>query len=403
MRGQVAIIAVVWVTLAVAYGTFFSFSVFFPALVEEFRWSRGLTAGALSVSTVVQGLMAPVAGIAVDRLGPRRVLLGGVLGLGAASMLSATIAAPWQLYLYTGVLGALGIAALGWVPSGVLLARWVPERRGRAMGIAFSGMGAGVFALGPLVQWLIATRGWRIAALVLGAGAIAILAPLVLWGARDAPGGPRQAASAGPGSAGATPAPDGGPTLAQAVRTRDFWALWCAYFFTPLSVFPVAIHQVAFAIDQGFAPLFAAAVFGLMGLASIAGRVLFGLLADRAGGPTSATLSFAGTAGGALALLAAEASPHTAWLVLYALLFGLGFGARGPIITAMASDRFAGPRFGVIYGALNLGNGVGAAVGPWYGGAVHDLTGSYRAAFLSAAGFAALASAAFWCVRRRAP
>ncbi|MBI1962535.1 MAG: MFS transporter, partial [Candidatus Rokubacteria bacterium] len=160
-------IGVVWLTLAVAYGLFFSFSVFLLPLVEEFRWSRGLTAGAMSVSTVVQGLLAPVAGVLVDRVGPRRVIVGGVVLLSAAFVLGATVAAPWQLYLYTGVLGAAGLVALGWVPMGVLVSRWFAERRGRAAGVAFSGMGAGVFAVGPLAQWLIGALGWRAASALL--------------------------------------------------------------------------------------------------------------------------------------------------------------------------------------------------------------------------------------------
>ena len=338
--------------------------------------------------------------------------------LASASLLGATVHAPWQLYLYTGVLGATGIAALGWVPMGVLLSRWFAERRGRAIGIAFSGMGVGIFVIGPLAQWLIARSGWRAASATLGAGALLILLPLVWVGAQEpdtrSEGAPRALPAAptartGPahrvlawsGEAPRPPAAD--PTLRAALRTRDFWALWAAYFLTPLAVFPVATHQVAFAIDLGFAPMLAATVFGLMGLMSSLGRPAFGIAADRFGGPLAATVSFGCTAGGALALLALEASPGGAWLVAYAVLFGLGFGARGPIITAMASDRFGGRRFGAIYGALNLANGIGAAVGPWFGGAVHDASGSYRIAFLSSVLFSALASACFWLVRRRAP
>ena len=103
-----------------------------------------------------------------------------------------------------------------------------------------------------------------------------------------------------------------------------------------------------------------------------------------------------------LALLVLETHSHVAWLAAYALLFGLGFGARGPIITAMASDLFSGRRFGVIYGALNLGNGLGGAIGPWFGGAVHDVMGSYRIVFLSSVVFCVLGSTCFWLARRRA-
>ena len=91
------------------------------------------------------------------------------------------------------------------------------------------------------------------------------------------------------------------------------------------------------------------------------------------------------------------------WLVAYALLFGLGFGTRGPIIAVMASDFFGGRRLGVIYGALSLGNGVGGAIGPWFGGVVHDVMGSYRVVFLASVVFCVLGSTFFWLARRPAP
>jgi len=425
----------VWLTLAVANGLYFSFSVFLVPLVEEFRWSRGLTAGALSLSTVVQGVLAPVTGILVDRLGPRRVILTGALLLSAASLLGSTVRSPWELYLYTGVLGAAGLVGLGPVPMGVLISRWFSERRGRAIGVAFSGMGFGVFVTGPVAQWLIASMGWRVATAVLGVAAFLVLAPVVWLGARDplarrderaAPpesgetpgrGTPEQRSGTpssrpqleelrfgrvGDGAGRVSPAvPASHPTLRGALGTRAFWALWFAYLFTPLAVFPVTTHQVAFAIDRGFEPLLAASVFGVMGLMSILGRVSFGLAADRFGGELAATVSFGCTAGGALALLVLETDPRATWLIAYALLFGLGFGARGPIITAMASDLFGGRRFGVIYGALNVGNGLGGAIGPWYGGVIYDVMGSYRVAFLSAVGFCTLGAACFWLARRR--
>ena len=388
-----------WVSLAVANGLYFSFSVFLPPLVEEFRWSRALTSGALSLSTVVQGALAPVAGLLADRLGPRRVILAGVGFLSAAALLAATVRGPWELYLYTGLLGAVGLVGLGPVPMGVLLSRWFSERRGRAVGIAFSGMGAGVFVTGPLAQWLIGSFGWRAATATLGTGALAILLPLVWLGAHD-PRPRRNERSAEPDE---TPRTESHPTLSGAIGMRAFWALWFAYLFTPLAVFPVTTHQVAFAIDRGFQPLLAASVLGVMGLMSSIGRISFGFAVDRLGGALAATLSYGCTAAGALALLALEGDPRVGWLVAYALVFGLGFGARGPIITAMASDLFGGRRFGVIYGALSIGNGIGGAIGPWFGGVVHDMTGSYRVVFLSSVAFCACGSACFWLARRRAP
>ncbi len=411
MRVSAAVlVSVLWVTLAVAYGLFFSFSVFFVPLIEEFRWSRGLTAGAMSVSAIVQGLCAPLAGVVADRFGSRPVIVVGVVVLAGASMLAATIQAPWQLYLYTGVLGALGLVAVGWVPTGLLLSRWFSARRGRMAGIAFSGMGFGVFVIGPLTQWLIATTTWRTASFLLGLATLILLLPLVLWGIHDpTPGGSERPSASGrakpPGTSIPTPRATrhGDATLRDVLRSRAFWALFAAYFFTPLAVFPVATHAVAFTVDHGYPAMLAASAFGAMGLMSSLGRVGFGFATDRFGGPLAATLSYACTAGGTAALLALDVVPGAGWLVIFSLLFGLGFGARGPIITAMASEWFGGRRFGVIYGVLNLGNGVAGAIGPWFGGVVHDVTGSYRLAFLAAIAFSGCGATCFWLARRPAP
>jgi len=386
----------VWVTLAIASGLYFSFPIFFVALLEEFGWSRGATAVAFSISSIVQGMLSPVVGTLVDRVGPRRVMLGGACLLGGACMLASRIDSLTSLYLVSGVLAAVGVCAVSWIPSGVLIARWFAERRGSMMGLAFSGMGAGVLVIGPLAQWLIAGHGWRAAYLVLGLGTLVVLVPLVLLGVREAPVvAPARGDVSAPGRAGAE--------VGDALRTRAFWALFFAYLCTPLAVFSVVTHSVAFAVDHGFARLFVAGIFGLTGLLSVVGRIAFGIAADRIGRTTSATISYGCTAVGTLCLLGLEMWPHAAALYGYALFFGLGFGARGPIITAIASQLFPGRRFGVIYGILSVGNGIGGGVAPWFGGFVYDLTGSYRIAFLIAVGFCGLGSACFWLARPRRP
>jgi MFS family permease len=259
-------------------------------------------------------------------------------------------------------------------------------------------MGIGVFVIGPVAQFLIARTGWRQANLLLGAATLLLLIPLIWFGVRNIPpaGGPAAPSPAEPDAASAL-----GPTVRQALATRRFWALFAASFFTPLAVMPVFTHQVAFAVDRGFPRMLVASVFGLTGLLSSVGRVGFGIISDRIGRALTATLSFACTAGGTVALLALDAFPHPGLLYAYAILFGLGFGARGPIMAAMATDSFGGRRFGVIYGILNFGNGIGAAIGPWFGGVVHDVTGSYRGAFLTSVGFCGVAAACFWTAASR--
>jgi MFS family permease len=322
-------------------------------------------------------------------------MLGGAAVLGVACLLASRIGALWSLYAVIGVLAATGLCAVSWVPSGTLIARWFAERRGSMLGLAFSGMGAGVLVMGPLAQWLITTYGWRTAYVVLGVGTLVVLLPLIWFCVREAP-------MTTPPRGEAPPAP-ARRDVGDALRTTAFWALFFAYLCTPLAVFSVVTHSVAFAVDHGFARLFVAGIFGLTGLLSVAGRILFGIAADRIGRAASATISYGCTALGTLCLLGLELWPHAAALYAYALFFGLGFGARGPIITAMASQIFPGRRFGVIYGILSVGNGIGGGVAPWFGGFVHDVTGSYRVAFLIAVGFCAIGSACFWLARPPRP
>src|SRR5262249_27033453 len=148
---------------------------------------RGATAAAFSISSIMQGVLSPLIGILVDRVGPRRVMLGGAWVLGGASALASQIGSLWSLYAATGVLAAGGVCAVSWVPTGALIARLFAERRSSVMGLAFSGMGAGVLTIGPLSQWLIVHHGWRVAYVALGAGTLAVLVPLIWLAVPEAP------------------------------------------------------------------------------------------------------------------------------------------------------------------------------------------------------------------------
>lgn len=385
-----------WLTMGFANGLQFSFSVFLLPLVAEFGWSRGVAAGAFSISAIVQGVLSPGVGGLVDRVGPRRIILGGALVLGVACILGSRITSLWHLYLVVGVLTAVGLCAVGHVPSGALVAQWFAHRQASMMGLVFSGMGVGVLTLGPLAQWLIVRYGWRDAYLALGVGTLLVLMPIVWFGVREAPAGTARAMPRGD-----APPPAADIDVRDAMRTRAFWALFAAYLFTPLAVFPVVTHQVAFAVDHGYDPLFVAGIFGITGLMSIAGRIVFGVAADRIGRVEAAGISYGCTAAGTLALLSIEVWPHVAALYAYAVLFGLGFGARGPIITAIAAQRFPGRRFGAIYGYMSIGNGIGGALGPWFAGALFDVSGTYRAAFLIAVACCAGGAACFWLASPR--
>lgn len=398
-----------FLTNGVLFGIWFTFAVFFVAMLEEFHWSRGGAAAAFSVGSIMQAVMAPLAGLLVDRWGPRLVILSGLgtmaLGLAACSLVQEL----WHFTVLFGVVVGMGIGLAGQVSQASLLSVWFSKRRGTIIGFAFAGMGLGVQVVSPLAQHLILRLGWRQTFVWLGASVVAYMLAVALtlrntpqqvgllpYGATEPPA-PSSAARRQEASR-----PPAQPwSVAQALRTREFWALALAQVLIPTGIFPISVHQVAYLTDLGWSKILAASILGNMGLMSSVGRLLFGAMSDRVGRFGGVTLSVLCSQIGIVVLLGMTHSSAVWPLYVYALFFGLGYGARGPIISAIAADLFPGRSFGTIFGLMSIGHGLGGAFGPWYGGYVYDLFGSYRPAFLLA--FCALFGviACFWVATRR--
>ena len=393
-----------FVTAALVFGVWFSYAVFLVALVEAFDWSRGGAAMAFSVGSVVQAASSPLVGMLTDRWGPRVVVVGGLgamaVGLAACSLVQAL----WHLIVLFGVIVGLGVGLAGQVSHAALLSRWFVKRRGTTIGFAFAGMGLGVKVMGPLSQTLMSRLGWRYAFVVLG-GITALYALTVLLTLRNRPedvGLQPYGAEESTDQSAATPSGEANWTVRQALRTRQFWALGLAQVLIPLGVFPVSVHQVAYLTDLGFSRVLAAGVLGYMGVMSSCGRLLFGALSDRLGRFGGVTLSVVFSQLGILALLMLDGVTVMWPLHLYAVCFGLGYGARGPIISAIAADRFPGRSFATIFGFISIGHGLGGALGPWYSGAMYDRLGSYTLAFLLACVSLCGVIGCFWVATRRA-
>lgn len=397
------VLAASFLTLGVMYGVTYAFPVFFVALVGVFGWSRASTASVFSLNMLVAGLSAPLVGHLVDRYGPRRVLPWGAVLLGAGLVLCAAIQQLWHLWIAFGLVAALGGSILGPVTHTALLSNWFVRSRGSAIGIAFAGMGTGLFLFSPLAQVVIDRVGWRGTFALMGLLSMILLLPLIGLCQRDRPEELGLAPDGGwervRPSATMAPSPVNmadGVSLAAALRTARFWGFVACFFFTPVSMFAVTTHQVAHVVDLGFPKMTAVNVLGAVGLLSSIGRVLFGILSDRIGRVGAASSSYLCSALGILILLVLAPGWGVGWLYLFALLFGIAFGARGPIVSAMTADTFRGRQYGTIFGLIHLSNGVGAALGPWMGGVLYDATGSYGLAFGMALAAVGLAWLSLW-------
>jgi MFS family permease len=370
-----------------------TYAVFLLPLEREFGWTRSELTSVYSIYLLVNGCTAPLVGLVFDRLGPRWVYGAGMTSLGAAFFFAGGLTALWQFYLFIGVLVGIGVSMNGMVPASALLARWYRERLSTAIGVAYSAFGAGTVVFVPLVQYLVGEFDWRTTYRIMGT-ALLLLAPLVVFGL------PWKTFAAGHPVARAEARQRGGEgfTLSAALRTPVFWGLVQVFFCTAAGMFSIVVQLVVFFVDAGFSPLAAASAFGVVGLLSAASVMGSGLVADRFGYRQTVTLSFAGTASGMLLLLAMTAAPSALLLVLFIPFFGLCMGMRGPIVSSVAARYFAGPRVATIYGLIYASNALGAALGAFAGGLLHDLTGGYRAALAMSLMLITVAALPFWTV-----
>jgi MFS family permease len=289
-----------------------SFSVFYVALLEDFPWNRGASAGVQSMALITYTFMAPLVGGLIDRFGPRRVIAPGILILAVGLMLCSKIEILTQFYIFYGVIVGAGISCIGIVSYSSILAHWFEKKRGLASGIALSGMGLGTFVLVPI---FISMWGWQMTFIITGCLVLIILVPANALFLRHKP------QKLGQYPDGSTPSDsnhknhskdqpndmqDNDWTLRKAAYTLRFWALILFPFFGFIGVFIIVVHQVKFLVDQGIDKMTAAFIFAMVGIISSIFRVFWGWLSDRISRELTYTMGIACGCLGAGSLLLFE-------------------------------------------------------------------------------------------------
>jgi MFS family permease len=405
------LVGTAFVTMGLVVNARTAFSLFFPAILDEFGWSRALTAATFTTGLLTSNVFTPFLGVLMDRWGPRVIFPVG-LGLMSVGLALATrTTAPWHLHVTLGVLVAGASVFVSYMGHSLLLPNWFVRQRGLALGIAFSGVGVGSFLLLPWVQGLIGRVGWRGACWALAALLTFVVLPLNALVPRrrpedmslrpdgdQAPGGASRPASVhivDPAWAATE------WTLGRALGTTRFWWLFLGYFTGLFAWYAVQIHQTKYLLELGFSPELAGYALGLVGLTGIGGQIVWGHLSDRIGREWAWTASGVGFALCYLALLALPLHP-TRWLV-YAMVAAqglLGYGLAS-VFGAIPMELFQGARYSSIFAVLNLASNAGAGTGPWVAGLVHDRTGSYAPAFWLALALSAVSVTAVWLAAPR--
>ncbi|MBI2358416.1 MAG: MFS transporter [Deltaproteobacteria bacterium] len=365
-----------------------AFSVFYVALLEDFGWSHGVGASIVSINSLVYALVSPLVGWAFDRLGPRALMpLGGLL-IGSGLLMSGLSRSLWELLLAYGVVVAMGQGVLGFVSQSALISHWFIRRRGTAMGLATMGQGFGMLLLVPLAQFLISLAGWRAAFMVLGGVSLCALVPTNAFLQSRSPSEVGQLPDGDPPSVvdgykarGHKPSQIQRWTLKAALRSFPFWTITVGHLALGTGLYIFYTHVVAHLVHEGFERLFAALALGLIGFVRIPGTSLWGVISDRLGRDTAYGWSVVITVAGAAGLAMVNPSFPRWFVYAVAVLFGLGHAAGNPTYGAVIGDIFGGSHVGTIFGFLEIGFGIGMALGSWLGGALFDVTGSYHWAF----------------------
>lgn len=402
------IVATGIVVYALGYGTRYSFSVIFPALLEEFQWPRDITASILSVHILVYGFVAPVAGDLVDRIGPRKTMAFGTMLLALGLVLSGEGSEPWHFYLSFGVLSGAGLCLIGAVPFTTVLRNWFERKRGLAFSLLFLGTG-GSFACYPGIAFLIETVNWR-TTFVIEAFIVAVfMLPLIILIVRYHP---REKGLVSDGALeGGETSPTTGKeavqianqawaagnwTLPKAVRTGRFWLLCLSTFsLWGITQHIMVAHHVAFATDMGYSRIYASSVLSLFGVLFACGS-LAALISDRIGREPTMTISTIIGISGILVLMLIKDTSQPWMLYYYSIALGFGQGMTAPTIATSVTDIFQGPKVGAVIGSIWFSFAVGGSIGPWLGGWIFEFTNSYLVAFLVAMALHAVACAAIW-------
>lgn len=377
-----------------------AFGAYVAVLSEDRGWSKTALSGGAALQSIEGAILGPALGWTMDRFGARAMVQAGIVifGLGFIALSQVdTIAGFYGAIL----LLALGSSLSGYFPLTVTLVHWFRRRRARALSILGLGLAMGGVAV-PAVAWTMQTYGWRATAMASGILAIVVGWPL----ARVLRRHPSEVGETEDGVPPAAAGAQGGTDVpaqrdfsaGEALRTRAFWLLALAHGFALLVVNSVNVHAISHMKEGlGYSVAQASLVITLMTVAQAAGVLLGAAVGDRWDKRIIAAGCMLAHMAGLLMLTYAE---HPVMLGAFAILHGMAWGLRGPLMQAIRADYFGLQAIGMIMGLSAFIIAIGQVAGPMVAGVLADVTGNYRWGFTLLALVAGSGSLLFWLARK---
>ena len=347
---------------------FYGLPFFFDFWVKDFGWSRAtVTSGNLFGKIIIGPLFGFVAGWFVDRFGPRRLMLFGIMICGLSVIGLSQMTSLFEFYtLY--LLIALGYMCGGPLPNQVLTSRWFDKSRGKAMGIAYLGIGVGGMFVPQIAKWLNMRMDWRSSLVYLGVFMIVMAFPMA-WFVKENPEDKLDNSKVVE------------PQMAfkDILKNKSFYLLALGSMCSIGAVAGISQNlKLFFILDLKYTQGEAANVLSLVLGASIIGRLLMGWLADKYSKKHVMILIYC-LVSISILLLYYASTPYV--IYLFAFIFGIGLGGDYMIIPFMAAELFGVKVMGRVMGLILTVDGLAEAFGPILAGGIHDRTGSYAMGF----------------------
>ncbi|MFA7601747.1 MAG: MFS transporter [Novosphingobium sp.] len=351
----------------------YGISPFVTHLESEFGWSRADVMIGISLSNAAGIVLNMIIGLIIDRFGSRRVaLLGLVVKTGTFALLGAATGTllNWAALWLMLAVGVVLVQSTVWTRA---VASRFDKARGLALAVALSGTPITAMLAPPLASWLIGAYGWRMGFAGVGAIWLAVTLPIVFLFFREKPASP--AATTAAAAETASPAEMAGLTFAQGIRTRAFARLLLSFACFSFYSMTIATNLVPLLTETGIAATEAASIAAIMGLVGIVARLSVGVLLDRFPGHLIGTGTLLMPIVGCAILL--MDAPGILLLSVAVAMFGAAIGAEIDVALYLATRHFGLKAFGALFSAIIVGGAVAATLGPFIGGWLHDLYGSY--------------------------
>ena len=388
-----AIFALTFTNLTVEGGIKNSEAVFFVALRDHFVGGAAATAAIFSVAGLIGGFSAPFLGRFLDIVGPRIMFpLAGLLLL-IGWIASSFVTDLWQLFLLYSVIEAIGQTSISSFSNTAVLAPWFPETTGRALGLADSGNPTGQLIFTPLASVLVASIGWRASYQIFGIIFFLLVTPtnFLFQKPHRTIGLPQSSQLTEDAKITEYVMPIEKDThnvspsrplpMMDILRVRSVWMLVVTRVLGCVGNQMIRLHLIAFFLLAGYSPLQSGSVIGIAGFLNIVGRPITGAMSDRLGRELGYTITMGLYILSILFVLLFGDDGRLWPLILYIVLAGLSEGVSGLVVGAKATDIIPYSTLGSVMGLVDVGRGVGIAVGPILGGLLFDTTGNYTIAF----------------------